>query len=303
MSQSYDYAIECRNLVHHYGQKKVLNDISFKIPKGRIVGLLGKNGAGKTTTINLLHSFLKPTSGECFLLGEPVQQLSNHSKTKIGMLLEGHIQYSYMTPPQLEKFYSAFYPKWQKDIFYYLLSKLDIRPTQKISQMSCGQRSQVALGLILAQSPELIVFDDYSLGLDPGYRRLFIEVIKEYMSSGEHTILLTSHVITDLEYLVDDVMFYLDGKVVLNQPLSTLKQNFHGYDFTCSKGVDDYFSTQPLVRIETVGQSSQIYGELSQAQAEYRLESLGFSKDILQSPLQPIALSLEDIFIAITGKY
>jgi ABC-2 type transport system ATP-binding protein len=303
MSLSYGYAIECRNLVHHYGQHRVLNDISFKIPKGRIVGLLGKNGAGKTTTINLLHSFLKPTSGECFLLGEPVQQLSNDSKAKIGMLLEGHIQYSYMTPPQLEKFYSAFYPHWQKEIFYYLLSKLEIRPDQKISQMSCGQRSQVALGLILAQQPELIIFDDYSLGLDPGYRRLFIEVIKEYMSSGEHTILLTSHVITDLEYLVDDVMFYLDGKIVLNQSLSALKKNFHGYDFTCLSPPKNYFSPEPIVRIETVGNSSQIYGALSLTEAKQQLEFMNISNRLLSSDLQILKLSLEDIFIAITGKY
>ena len=96
-------------------------------------------------------------------------------RRNIGLLIEGHVQYQFMTIEQIEKFYSAFYPdRGARDAYYELMRKLKVAPGQRISRMSCGQRSQVALGLILAQNPELLVLDDFSLGLDPGYRRLFV---------------------------------------------------------------------------------------------------------------------------------
>ena len=105
-----------------------------------------------------------------------------HPSTRhnIGLLIEGHVQYQFMTIREIEKFYSAFYPgQWRKEAYYDLMDKLKVAPGQRISRMSCGQRSQVALGLILAQNPELLVLDDFSLGLDPGYRRLFVDYLRD----------------------------------------------------------------------------------------------------------------------------
>lgn len=100
----------------------------------------------------------------------------------------------------------------EKEAYYELMNKLKVAPKQRISRMSCGQRSQVALGLILAQNPELLVLDDFSLGLDPGYRRLFVDYLRDYARSENKTVFLTSHIIQDMERLIDDCIIMDYGK-------------------------------------------------------------------------------------------
>jgi ABC-2 type transport system ATP-binding protein len=98
------YAIECKNLTHYYGKKLVYENLNFNVKEGSILGLLGKNGAGKTTTINILNGFLQPRSGECLIYGENTQRLSPANKARIGFLIEGHIQYSFMNIQQMRSF-------------------------------------------------------------------------------------------------------------------------------------------------------------------------------------------------------
>ena len=183
--------IECKNLTHYYGQRKIYENLSFEVPQGRILGLLGKNGTGKTTTINILSGYLQPRSGECRIFGENIQTMNPALRRNIGLLLEGHVQYQFMNITQIEKFYASFYPgQWKKEAYYDLMNKLKVAPGQRISRMSNGQRSQVALGLILAQNPELLILDDFSLGLDPGYRRLFVDYLRDYARSENKTVFL-----------------------------------------------------------------------------------------------------------------
>lgn len=98
--------------------------------------------------------------------------------------------------------------------------------------MSCGQRSQVALGLILAQNPELLVLDDFSLGLDPGYRRLFVDYLRDYARSEGKTVFLTSHIIQDMERLVDDCIIMDYGKILIQKPIAELLEKGRRYTFT-----------------------------------------------------------------------
>lgn len=290
--------IECRNLTHYYGDRLIYENLSFNVPKGRILGLLGKNGTGKTTTINILSGYLKPRAGQCLIFGEDIQQMNPLRRREIGLLIEGHVQYTFMNIGQIERFYSQFYPRWNRDAYYELMNKLKVAPRQRISRMSCGQRSQVALGLILAQDPELLVLDDFSLGLDPGYRRLFTEYLHEYAKTEQKTVFLTSHIIQDMERLVDDCIIMDYGRILIQRPVNELLDNIRRYTFTVPEGyepvesTDFYHPTLLRNRVET-------FSFLPLQEAENALRALG----VPFTELQCERVNLEDAFIGLTGKY
>ena len=290
--------ISCKNLTHYDGKRLIYKDLSFNVPKGRILGLLGKNGTGKTTTINILNGYLKPKSGECLIFGRDVQNMEPSLRRNIGLLIEGHIQYSFMNIRQIEKFYASFYPKWKKEAFYELVGKLKITPTQRISRMSCGQRSQIALGLILAQDPELLILDDFSLGLDPGYRRLFVDYLREYARAEQKTVFLTSHIIQDMERLIDDCIIMDYGRIMIQQPVKELLGSVKRYEFTVPDRYEPngysgfYYPSKIRNHVET-------FSFFSEKEAEEKLKSLG----VPFSGLKAESVNLEDAFIGLTGKY
>ncbi len=294
-----EYVVECNHLTHYYGNKLVYKDLNFKIPKGSIFGLLGKNGTGKTTTINILNGFLTPTSGECLIFGENSQNLSPETKRRIGFLMEGHVQYSFMNIRQIEKFYSAFFPRWNKEIYWELMNKLEVSPNQKISRMSCGQRSQVALGLILAQDPDLLVLDDYSMGLDPGYRRLFLDYLTEYAKAEEKTIFVTSHIIQDLEKLIDYCVILDYSGILLSMPVQEFQQKFKQYRFRVEGSAPQLKKDEIVTNVEIIKNHVSLYSFKKAEEVQNYLNSLG----IQYRDFQEVPMTLEDAFIGLTGKY
>ena len=290
--------IECKNLTHYYGNRCIYENLNFTVQKGRITGLLGKNGTGKTTTINIMNGYLKPRSGNCYLLGEPSHSLSPATKSKIGLLIEGHVQYSFFNIEQIEKFYSSFFPGWKREPYYELMSKLKIAPGQKISKMSCGQRSQVALGLILAQDPELLILDDFSMGLDPGYRKLFADYLREYAKEEKKSIFITSHIIQDLEHLVDDCLILDYGTVMLHKPTEEILNGFKRYRFKVNNNFimpdnDQFYNT------EVIKGMAETYSFLNKEEALNQIKT--YNPEI--SEIQGNKLTLEEAFIGLTGKY
>lgn len=292
-------AIECRNLTHYYGKKLVYENLNINVREGSILGLLGKNGAGKTTTINILNGFLQPRSGECLIYGENTQHLSPENKARIGFLIEGHIQYAFMNIHQIEKFYSGFYPKWDNEPYWELMSKLKVTPKQKLSTMSCGQRSQVALGLILAQDPDLLILDDFSMGLDPGYRRLFIDYLREYAKSKNKTIFTTSHIIQDMERLIDDVLIMDYNRVLAQRNVNDFMREFKQFDFEVENPNINLSNEDFVVNFEKLGNKVELYTYDS----EEFVKSFLTSNGIAHSKFQKVEMGLEDAFIGLTGKY
>lgn len=294
-----DPVIECRNLTHYYGERLIYKDLSFEVPRGRILGLLGKNGTGKTTTINILSGYLQPRSGECLIFGEDIRTMRPRTRARIALLIEGHVQYAFMTIGQIERFYSRFYPRWNRDAYYGLMEKLRVAPGQRISRMSCGQRSQVALGLILAQDAELLVLDDFSMGLDPGYRRLFVEYLREYAQSEEKTVFLTSHIIQDMEKLVDDCIVMDYGSILVQMPVAELLATFRRYTFAAPQGGMTVPAGSGIYHPAVLNGRAELYSFDSPATVQGVLERAG----IACGDLRGETMNLEDAFIGLTGKY
>lgn len=292
--------IECRNLTHYYGNRMIYKDLSFTVPRGRILGLLGKNGTGKTTTINILSGYLQPRSGECLIFGENIQQMNPVTRQRIGLLIEGHVQYAFMNVEEIERYYSAFYPNWNRDAYYGLVRKLKIAPRQRIARMSCGQRSQVALGLILAQNAELLVLDDFSMGLDPGYRRLFIDYLREYAKAESKTIFLTSHIIQDMERLIDDCIIMDYGSILIQQPVQQLLKTFRRYTFRIEGMIPEILPEDAtLYHSAVIRDCGETYSFEDAEYVSCWLRRTG----IAYKELKAESLNLEDAFIGLTGKY
>lgn len=176
------------------------------------------------------------------------------------------------------------------------MSRLKVAPHQRINRMSCGQRSQVALGLILAQDPEVLVLDDFSLGLDPGYRRLFVDYMREYAKAEDKTVFLTSHIIQDMERLVDDCIVMDYGKILVQMPVEELLGKFRRYTVQVSEGFRMQ-DTDGIYNPSVIRQTLELFSMLPEAEVRARLSLQGVAD------VQVEKVGLEDAFIGLTGKY
>ncbi len=221
------------------------------------------------------------------------------TRRRIGLLIEGHVQYQFMTIEQIERFYAAFYPAWRRDAYYELMRKLQVAPRQRISRMSCGQCSQVALGLILAQNADLLVLDDFSMGLDPGYRRLFVDYLREYAKAEGKTVFLTSHIIQDMERLIDDCIIMDYGRILLQRPVAQILEQLRRFTCRLTEGGLRFLPTRRSTTLRWCARRSSSAPSLPREEVARRLAAAGIPSDGLHE--EPV--SLEDAFIGLTGKY
>ncbi len=294
-----EYAIEVNHLRHNYGKRVIYEDLSFKVPRGKVFGLLGKNGVGKTTLIKILMGFLRPTGGTCRILGDESHNLSPRTRRRVGLLFEGHLAYEFMSIEGVERFFAPFYPNWRRELYFGLTDRLGLPRSHRIGNMSEGQRSQVVLGLIMAQQPEVMILDDYTMGLDAGYRRLFLDYLAQFLGEGGKTVLVTSHIVQDLEKFVDEVIFLERGGGATQMPLSRFLSGFRQYRLPKENGREIPRSGSVIKNVEESGQSLLLYSfdgpeEVGRYLAENGVSCRG---------LEERPMSFEDAFIGFTGRY
>lgn len=211
-----EYAIEARGLTRYFGRTAVVRDLDLRIPLGSVTGLLGLNGAGKTTTLRMLLGFLEPTRGSCEVLGKDSLQLGPEDRARIGYTVEGHFLYGWMTVRDCERFQRDTFPRWNASLFGETIQRFAIDASQKARTLSRGQRAGVSLALTLATEPELLVLDDPALGLDPVSRRALNETLIDFCDCGRRTILLSSHLLDDVERVADRVAIMVHGRLLVD---------------------------------------------------------------------------------------
>jgi len=275
------FVINIENLSYSYGNKKIYTDLNIQIKKGTIFALLGKNGVGKSTLINILMGFIKPQNGKCEIFTEASHNLSPQRKKDIALLYEGFISYDFMTIKEIEKFFASFYENWNKKIFYDLVNLMDINYNQKLSTLSFGQKSQVVLGLLFAQDAKLLILDDYSMGLDAGYRRLFIDYLKDYIKNSDKTVLITSHIMSDLVDLIDDMAIIQKGGKVYKSSMNDFIEDFRCYKVPNNEELN----MNNIHRVETLKDYKKIY----------TFEKLDTKEEL--------KIDFEEKFLGFVGKY
>lgn len=221
---------ECKNLCKRYGNVQALDNVSFAVEPGRVVGLLGPNGSGKTTLIKLANGLLTPTGGELLING---QKPGKASRAQVSYLPDRPCLPEWMSAEKLLNMFSDFYADFQPDRAREMLEKLGIDPKQKIKQMSKGTREKVQLVLVMSRKAELYLLDEPIGGVDPATRDYILEtIIRNYNPSA--SVVISTHLIADVEQVLDDVIFINRGQVVLKSSVDDIREQQ-------GKSVDAYF--------------------------------------------------------------
>ena len=219
-----NYAIEINNLVKQFDNFK-LGPINLTIPKGTIVGYIGQNGAGKSTTIKLLLGLLNKDSGEIKILDE-INPSSVGLKDKLGIVFDDLLVPEEMTLIDVEKFCSRVYSKWNKNSFYRFKEKFNLPEKKIIKNYSRGMKMKLSMAVALSHSAELLILDEATSGLDPIVREEILDLLLDFMQDENHTILISSHILSDLEKVADYITFINDGKILFMETKDELKENY-----------------------------------------------------------------------------
>lgn len=222
--------VSCKNLTKNYGSKTALNDISFTLESGKIVGLLGPNGSGKTTLIKLLNGLLTPTKGEILIDGK---QIGVETKKIVSYLPDNSYLNSWMTVKQIVAYFADFYEDFRPELAFEMLARLDIAPESRLKTLSKGNKEKVCLILVMSRNARLYVLDEPIAGVDPAARDYVIStIINNYNPNA--TVIISTHLISDIEQILDEVLFLKNGNIVLQNTVDEIRTE-HG------KSVDELF--------------------------------------------------------------
>jgi len=219
-----NYAIEIKDLIKQF-DNFMLGPINLTIPKGTIVGYIGQNGAGKSTTIKLLLGLLNKDSGEIKILDE-INPNSVALKDKLGIVFDDLLVPEEMTLVDVEKFCSRVYSKWNKNSFYKFKEKFNLPDKKIIKNYSRGMKMKLSMAVALSHNAELLILDEATSGLDPIVREEILDLLLDFMQDENHTILISSHILSDLEKVADYIAFINDGKILFMETKDELKENY-----------------------------------------------------------------------------
>ena len=230
MTQTSDTLLRLQDVSKRFGKKTALDHISLEIAPGRMVGLLGSNGSGKSTLIKLINGLLVPSSGQIFICG---QAPGPETKAIVSYLPERTYFADWMTALQLLAFFGDFYDDFDRDAAVQMMQRLGIQPKQQIKQMSKGTREKVQLILVMSRKAKLYLLDEPIGGVDPATRDFILNtIISNY--NPEAAVVISTHLIADVEQILDEVVFLREGQVMLHESVETIRDEK-------GKSVDELF--------------------------------------------------------------
>ena len=278
--------VEVRGLSKKFGSTEILHSIDFSIPKGRIYGLIGHNGAGKTTAINALLG-LTDYEGDVSVLG--LEPFANRAELMLNTAFISDVASlpRFLKVDQMLTMMQGIHPKFDIDKALDLLQDTDIRGNVKIKSLSKGMLAQLHLAIVMAIDAKLLVLDEPTLGLDITFRKKFYRrLVEEYMSE-DRSILITTHQVDEIEFLLTDLIFIRDGSIVLDASMENISNRFSQILVAADK-VELAIAQNPIFAVKQLGQNIMIFDGLDQVTAA--------SFGDVSSP------SISDLFVALMER-
>ena len=202
----------------------MLNGVSFSVPCGSIVGLIGENGAGKSTTINAVLGLIQKEAGSICVLGK--EQPDNEIKEQIGVVFDGNNYPEIFSTRKLNRVMKDIYHSWEEHTFLNLLKKFSLPTDKPIKQFSKGMKMKLAIAVALSHNSKLLILDEATSGLDPVIRDDILDILLDFAQDETHSILISSHITTDLEKIADYIVFIHEGQVVFSKPKDELIEQY-----------------------------------------------------------------------------
>ena len=281
-----------KNLSKSFGRKKVLEGFNLTLKKGQVYGLLGKNGEGKTTLIRMIMGVIPPDEGEIFYKDNRIHFRDDSYKREIGFIAEESIFYSWMSIKELLKFNASFYPKWNAPKANEYLDKFSLDPKTKIRNLSRGMKLKLGLIVTLASEPEILILDDPTSGLDVPTRHDFLkEIIKELSETGT-TILFSTHIVHEIEGIIDNLGILKFGRLILDENFHDLKNSVKRVLLTSNDPIEDKIKIEGIITQNINGTQCEMVVHPWTEEKKKEIEALN------PASLEVKPLNLEEIFIS-----
>ncbi len=280
--------ISAKGLSKHYGKQAAVDNISFEIPAGRIVGLIGPNGSGKTTTLKAALG-LVPFEGELTVLGLDPRTQRDALMQDVCFIADVAILPRWLRVSEAIDFVAGVHPRFDREKAQRYLANTKLKPSMKVKAMSKGMVVQLHLALVMAIDAKLLVLDEPTLGLDIIYRKQFYQNLLEDYFDEQKTIIITTHQVEEVEHILTDLMFIQDGKIVLAASMDEVGERYTEVMVPHDK-VNAANALQPIDRRTVFGKSVMLFDGVPRTQ----LSAIGETRNI----------SVADLFVAtMKGSY
>lgn len=295
-------AARAERLTVRYGRTTAVDAVSLDVPKGSVFALLGRNGAGKSSLVRCLLGWQKPSGGRCELLGEDPWARRARLMERVGVVPEEPDAPREMTPRQLGAFCARLYPAWDPKGYEARLARFGVPPGTPFGRLSKGQRGLTQLSLALAPSPELLLLDDPTLGLDPVARHAFFDEIVAELADRGTTVVLTTHDLAGVERIADRVGILKDGRLLLDEETEALKARYRAVRYRSEVTESRTDFGNELDEMEPVRAKVRGWGieAVVSGFTEERFARFAQADGIVDAEASP--LSLEELFLAVAGE-
>jgi ABC-2 type transport system ATP-binding protein len=273
-----------------YG-KAVLEDVSFSVEPGDIVGVLGKNGAGKTTLLELMLGFTPPSAGRVELFGRASYRLPGAAKARLGFVPQQDELVNQLTAADQIGVIASFYPRWDDELVTRLAREWEVDLTERVKGMSVGQRQKLSILLALGHRPDLLILDEPVASLDPVARRQFLEQIIDVAADGARAVVFSSHIVADVERLANKIWIVKDHRLYWQGDFDALKDSIVRLHVRALRGLPDTLAIPNALSIQRNG------GTATVVVRDWSAELHGETAEKLGIDVEVEPLTLEDIFL------